>query len=498
MRIRTRTILIMTFQGLTQAAQLIIGIILVRLISKEMLGSYRQVMLVYALIAGILTMQIESSLYYFLPKYGPEKRRDLMAQTLFSTGIISLAIGSAMFFSAGILANNFNNPEIVAWIRVYACFAFFERIVLLMPAFLISLDKAFLSGLFSMSSTILMVLTVVVVFAFGYGITEALLGKIFIEAVFAILGILIMIRYSPRGQWRINKSLLLEQLKYCWPLMATTTIAALNVRLDGLLISTYFSKEVYAVYSTGALELPLIALFTSSLSSAIMPNMVVEADNGRKLSSLNIWHEASRKSSLLIFPAFVFFLFCGHDFIVLLYTQDYEKATWPFLIYLARLPFRIAIYGAIFRAIGYTKPLFFAAIYSFTANVVIGITLLLAGRHGFLSYIGPSIGTFFGTLISVSYLLTVLQKKIGVSFSEIMRWKELGRIFAISLLCGFLLWLTPVPLSNLIIKLAVRCAIYTFYFVSALLLTKNLHADEFEMIYLPLKMMRKSVLNKKI
>ena len=43
MRIRTRSIVIMTFQGMTQVSQLLIGIILVRLISKEMLGSYRQI-----------------------------------------------------------------------------------------------------------------------------------------------------------------------------------------------------------------------------------------------------------------------------------------------------------------------------------------------------------------------------------------------------------------------------------------------------------------------
>ena len=490
MRIRTRSILIMSFQGLTQVTQIIIGIILVRLISKEMLGSYRQVILVYTMITGILTMQIESSLYYFLPKYGPEKRRDLVAHTLFSTGIISLVIGLAMYFSAGLFANNFNNPQLVTWIRVFACFAFFERIVLLMPAFLISLDKAFLSGLFSMSSTVLMILVVVVTFAFGYGITEALLGKILIEAVFAFFAIMLMVRFSPLGQWRINKSLLLEQWNYCWPLMAMTTIGVINLKLDGLLISAYFSKEVYAVYSTGALELPLIALVTSSLSSAIMPNMVVEADHFRPLNSLNIWHEAARKSSLIIFPTFIFFLVCGYDFIVLLYTQDYSKATWPFLIYLTRLPFRVAIYGAILRAIGHTKPLFFGAIYSFSANVILSTTFLLAGRHGFLSYIGPSIGTFIGTLVSASYLLMVLRKKLKIRFIEVMRWKELGRIFILSIVCGLLLCLVPVPFTSQLIKLITRFILYVVFFSFSLYLTKSIHPDELELVRMPLKLVR--------
>jgi O-antigen/teichoic acid export membrane protein len=481
----------MAFQGLTQGTQLIIGIVLVRLISKEMLGSYQQVMLVYGLLAGIFTIQIESSLYYFLPKCRPEKRRDLVTQTLLITGIISLSIGLAMFFSAGLFAKHFNNPEIATLIRIFACFPIFERIVCLLPAFLISLDKALFSGLYSMISTVLMILAVVMIFAFGYGIAEALWSKILIEAIFAVIGILMMIHFSPLGQWRINKSLLLEQLNYCWPLMVTTTVGIVNLKLDGVLISAYFSREVYAVYSVGALELPLIALFTSSLSSAIMPDMVKEADRGQLLNSLNIWHEASRKSSLLIFPTFVFFLICGYDFIVLIYTQAYSKAAWPFLIYLARMPIRVAVYGAIFRAIGFTKPLFWAALLSFITNLIVSVVLLVAGRHGFLSYIGPSIGTSFSTVVMVAYLLMTLCKKLEISFAEVMRWKELGRIFGLSLFCGLLLWLTPIPFSNLLYKLTASFILYAVYFFSSLVLTKSLHADEWELLRMPLTMARK-------
>ncbi|MDD5063950.1 MAG: oligosaccharide flippase family protein [Phycisphaerae bacterium] len=487
----------MLFQGLTQATQLIIGIVLVRLISKETLGSYRQVLLVYGLLTGILTIQIESSLYYFLPKYGPEKRRNLVAQTLLITGIISLLTGLAMFFSAGLFAKQFNNPEIAPLIKIFACFPFFDRIVQLIPSFLISLDKALFSGLYSMFNSILMILTVVMIFALGYGIAEALWSKILIGAIFAVIGTLMMIYFSPFGQWHINKSLLLEQLNYCWPLMATTTIGIVNLKLDGILISYYFSKEVYAVYSTGALELPLIALFTASLSSAIMPNMVVEAEKGRLLNSLNLWHEATRKSSLLIFPTFAFFLVCGYDFIVLMYTQAYSQAAWPFLIYLARLPIRVAIYGAIFRAIGYTKPIAIAALLSFIVNAFVSVILLFAGRHGFLSYIGPSIGTFCGSLAAVLFMLVVLRRKINVGFGNVMRWKDLGRILGLSLFCGVLLWLIPVPVSNLLIKLIIRFIIYVGLFFTSLALTKSIHADEWELLRMPLAMIRKTIGRKK-
>ena len=493
MRIRTRSILIMTFQGITQATQLILGMVLVRLISKEMLGSYRQVALSYALIAGIFSLQLESSLYYFMPKLGPQRRRELLTQTLLTTGLLSLVISLAMFLTAGLFAAQFKNPQLATWIRIFALFPLFERIIQLQPAFLISLDKALYSGLYSMLSSLLMIGAVMSVFAAGYGVTEAVWAKVFIGALSAAAGIVLMAAFSRESQWRFSKELWLEQVNYCWPLMATTIVGIINLKMDGVLISSYFSKEVYAVYSTGAMELPLIALFTSSLASAIMPNMVAEAGKGNLSGALNLWHESTRKSSLLIFPTFVFFLVCGYDFIVLLYTPDYSNAAWPFLIYLARLPVRVAIYASIFRAIGHTKPLAVAALLSFVSNMIVSVILLFAGRHGFLSYIGPAIGTFFGTAVSVTFLLLLLCRKMNIRFAQVMRWKELGRIFGLALLCGGLLWLIPIPFESLLLKLIGRFILFMLFYICALIFTKSLKPDEWELLLLPLALVRKII-----
>jgi hypothetical protein len=72
-----------------------------------------------------------------------------------------------------------------------------------------------------------------------------------------------------------------------------------------------------------------------------------------------------------------------------------------------------------------------------------------------------------------------------------MRWKELGRIFGLSLFCGVLLWLIPTPTSNLLFKLSIRFVIYVGLFFTSLVLTKSLHADEWELLRTPLTLIRK-------
>ena len=493
MRIRTRSILIMTFQGITQATQVILGMVLVRLISKEMLGSYRQVTLAYTMIGGILSLQIQNSLYYYLPKLGPEKRRELVAQTLIITSFLSIIIGFVMFCTADLFAKQFNNPQIAMWIRIFALFPIVDRVIQLLPSFLISLDKALYSGLYSMFTTVMMISSVVAVFALGYGIAGALWVKLLIGAISAVAGIGLMALFSPQGKWHFDKDLCFAQFNYCWPLMATTIVGVVNLKVGEMLISSYFSREVYAVYSTGALELPLIALFTSSITSAIMPNMVVEVDKGNKLNALNLWHEATRKSSLLIFPTFVIFCLCGYDFIVFMYTPDYADATWPFLIYLGQLPIRVAIYAAIFRAIGCTRPIAISALIALMVNLIVSVALLLIGHGGFLSYISPSIGMFFGTAAALIYLLITLCGKLNISFANVMRWKELGRIFVISLVCGIILFLIPMPIEQLFLKLAARFVLFGLLYATSLVVTKSLKPDEWELLKVPLFLIKKYI-----
>jgi len=119
------------------------------------------------------------------------------------------------------------------------------------------------------------------------------------------------------------------------------------------------------------------------------------------------------------------------------------------------------------------------------------VALLLIGHGGFLSYISPSIGMFFGTTAALVYLLITLCGKLNISFANVMRWKELGRIFAISLVCGIILILIPMPIEQLFLKLAIRFSIFGLLYVGALLITKSLKPDEWELMFMPTRLFKK-------
>jgi O-antigen/teichoic acid export membrane protein len=84
-------------QGVPQAATIILGVILVRLITQESLGTYRQVLLAYTIMASLFSLQLGNSLYYYLPKMRPDQRRTLLTQTFGGTFILSAARPMPLF-----------------------------------------------------------------------------------------------------------------------------------------------------------------------------------------------------------------------------------------------------------------------------------------------------------------------------------------------------------------------------------------------------------------
>jgi len=493
-RIRTRSFIIMLSQGLTQATTLILGIILVRLISKQTFGTYRQARLVYMFLAGVLSLQLGNSLYYFIPKYGYKLRRILLIQTFLVTFATALIIGGVMFFGAGIIAQIFNNHDLAPLIRILALYPFVERLVILIPAFMISVDRAVRAGVYTLISVATRIGAVVTMFALGFELSAVMWSVVVVGGIIALIGCADMLRLSPGRSWRVDRSLIAKQFQYSWPLLATAIVGTINLQFDRFLISAFFDAPTFAVYSCGAIELPVIAIVTASVSAAMMPNLVTMTEQGRIGDALHTWQEAARKCSFIIFPCFVFFLVFGYDFMVLLYTQEYSLASWPFRIYLCQLPIRVAIYATLFRAVGQTRPIAIGAMVALALNVTVSTALVIIGNKSIISYIGPAVGTVVASYGSWLYLLWQLTRSMSIPFFRIMRWKELTLILLVCVICGLIAFAVPLPSLSLMIKLAVRATIYLAVLLIAMVVTTMLKEDERQMLLLPWNFIKEKIL----
>ncbi len=487
MRIRNRSMIIMLSQGLNRGTQIVLGIVLVRLVDQQVFGTYRQALLVYSLVGGVIALDLGQSLYYFVTKLQRQLHGVLLCQTYLVAMVLSALMAVTLWIGATPIASMFGNPALAPLLRILAFYPFAERLLTIIPAFMISLDRAVRAGCYSIATTGGRIIAVITAITTGHSLAVVMWALIAVAVVVSVIGTVDMLRLSRPVKLGIDRALVSEQIQYTWPLWTTALVMIVNLQYGKMVISCFFNPATYAVYSCGATELPVAALFTTTIATAIMPNLVSLGVAGRMDRVLAVWHEATRKSSLVIFPCFAFFCIVSHDFIVLLYGSDYARAAWPFSILLIRLPIRIAAYGALLRAVGKTRPIAVSAVIALGTNIVVATSLTYGGRGSLLSFVGPAIGDVTSSILSVLYMLAVIRREFSISWAQVMRWRDLGATMA---LCGVAAGLTyTLPLSAFPVaaRLVTQFVFFSLVFVGLMILGRRFQKDELELAAFPLR-----------
>jgi O-antigen/teichoic acid export membrane protein len=493
MRIRNRSLVIMLGQGVTHVSAMAVGIVLVRIISQETFGTYRQVLLVYTTISTILSLQLDQTLYYFVPKLAEDARRKLVAQTLALASGMAIASGLAMFAFAGPVAAFFDNPPLASHLRAFCLFPLADGVSILVPAYMIGLDRAVRASVYSIIKALARLAVVVSAFALGAGIDAVLWLLVASSAAIALVGCGDMVRLGGTGAFRISKPMITDQFRYALPIWMSSIVGTLHVQYDKFLISAAFDPATYAVYFCGAMELPITMLVTTSITAAMMPNLVNQATRGDLRDALDLWHEGIRKCSLVVFPFFAFFLPVSREFIVLLYGRDYAAAAGPFAIYLFALPLHVAVWSTLFRAAGRTRPVAVSAAISLGVNVVVSTGFVWLGRGTPLAFVGPAIGTVVADAVDALYLLGRIGSVSRVPFSRVLRWRELGETMALCAAAGAAIYLLPLerfaelPLAA---GIAVRGACFALLIAILGVVTGHLRPDERELLRAPWSALR--------
>ncbi len=492
MNIRTRSVIIMLSQGILKASTLILSIVLVRIVTQETYGTFRQVNLVYLTLAGLLSMQLQNSFYYFIPQLNPLSRRYLLTQTIYTSCVISLVIAALMFFASGFIAQYFDNPRLALLCRIFALYPFVERLFFITPSFMISMDKAVSAGLYSLAASLGRILTVTAVFLLGYDLVTALWAVIGFGVILAAVSLIHMYRLTEGRSWGIDRKLWCEQLMYVLPLLAANLVGVTNLQLNKILISLFFSPEKYAVYDVGTIELPFVTIVTFSLTNAILPDLVRMYKEGHLMRALGTWQEAARKSSFVIFPCFVFLLFFAHEIIVFCFGEDYSLASWPFRIFLFSMPIRIAVYATMFRVVNKNKYIAYNAVLELVINFLISLSLLYLGGNTLLAFVGPTIGMVLAGWVAWIYMLVKLKSIMNISFRQVMRWGEHVRLLAIFTGCGLAAWLCPLPVSSLLLFLLIKGVLFVALSFAVLLATRSFSAEELKILRNPAHLFKQS------
>lgn len=340
---------ILTARSISYAFSFLLPLLLVRWLSQEEFGLYKQVFLVVGTAMVVLPLGFGMSAFYFLPRERERKSQVVLNIMLFNVTVGGLAC-AALILKPAILGRVFHSDELTNYATLIGVVILFWTVSSFFETVAVAHQEAGIATAFIVAAQISKT-TLLIAAAFFFDSLVYLIWAAIIQGLLQTIVLLAYLHSRFRGFWRsFSGSMLMTQLSYALPLGFAGMLFSLQNDLHNYFVANSFGASTFAIYAIGCFQLPLIGILNESVGSVMIPRVSgLQQENNRR-EILLITARVMRKLAAIYFPIYVFLLLEAREFITVLFTQAYLKS-WPiFLVNLSLVPVNILITDPIMRA----------------------------------------------------------------------------------------------------------------------------------------------------
>lgn len=410
-------------------------IVLARLLPIEDFGTYRQVLFVIGLAVVLVESSIPKSLLYFVPmEKTPEKKNIYISQSFLMLSAVSILAVLFIYFGADFIGLKFGNADLVLLLKLYAPVVLFLAISQnFFSSALISLDKHSLAAYSYVFVGMPNILAIIITAFFTSSLKIIFMVSLVIIAIQYLILIILIAKLKIRLFLHPDWAKIKKQLAYILPLSFALMSGLISVELDRLVISMYFTSATFAIYSVGAMQVPLVGNLFQGVSSTVIPKISEYLSLDKKNEVEDLCNRGTRKMALLLFPIFCFLWIHAKDLIVLLYTDEFIEAVPVFRIYLLIVLVKISFCGNIIMGSGKTSIVLKTTIFTLTLNLILNFVLVR-----YWGVIGPAIATIFSRLLHQGIFAIWVTLSLKYKLSALFPIKKIAQIFVISLVASLI------------------------------------------------------------
>lgn len=452
--------------GLVSQARLVGGILnllvivcLTRLLDKPDFAIVAFIYMTEQLANALGPLGLPSALSFFVPKLGAQTGRALALHTGRVLSLLALPWALGLFFGGGALAEWAGKPGVESGLAVLALGLIADFPGQTLPGYLIAVEKYVGAFWITLLFYISRFASLVVPAALGLDIFWVIAS---FAAVAILRGVAFWVYFLTLadGPRRAPGSFTTRELfSYGLPLAGSLLIGKLNKFLDKYMIVAIATAEIFAIYSVGAIELPLVPALAYGVTTALVPSLVIAWRDSKPNEFIGLWHSSMQKVALVMMPIFALVFVLAEPVLTVLFSVGYADAAVPFRVYLCLLPLRLCGYGAIVRAAGRTRPVFTAAIVGLGTNAALNYPgYLLFGMAG------PALASILAQVAAIGVLVHAVRTSLHISWAQALPYRPLLRTLALACVAAIPLWfiapLVTAPGVALLVGVLVYLPIY--------------------------------------
>ena len=385
---------------------LVCDLVFTRRFSQEDFGTWRQLMLLVTLGTTLISLGMPEGYRYFI-SYDPNNTFKHAASLLVTTIAIALLLQSILVLGGmNLIAKAFNNDSLNYFI--YSLPIIFIIVTLSRAIRYLMINNKQTEKLYRYS--IYCIIISFVLIACTWPLYEKFSAQHFwwwmsglVTMIYLVLFlpyIFVFINQQTSAKWK-DTFKIKPYLKIGFPIYIATFVGVITLNLDKGIVSAFTDPVIFAIYSIGAIEFPIVGMIGASIMQKIFPDLVSFYSKGNAKEAKELWLKSTLRSTYITVPIVLLMMIISKPLIAILFTQKYVEAVPIFQTYLLVGLWRNTQYGALIIASGKTKWTFYYSVAGLIFNIIVSVGLF---------YFFGIIGIAWGSFLSVSFLSLIQLK----------------------------------------------------------------------------------------
>jgi len=479
LRLADRAAFLITGNGIQSLASMATVMVLTRLLTATQWGSYKQMWLAYNAAAPFLLLGIPASVLFFVPRLEAKDRSLFTTQSALLLAAIGTLAAFGLWAAAPTLAHNWHNPGALPLLRAFAPYPIFAFPLSQVANSLVAQNRhrtaALLTALFALTLAAAVVTTAAATRSrpAAAGLVPVAWAIVVASAIQLAMGLVALASRGGLSRPRLRLDLLGRQLAYSVPIGLSSLVGTVGRQVGQLLVSLKYNTAQFAIYTNGAIEVPVLGVMTTAVMSTLMPVLSGMAHRQETAAMMRLWHESIRKVSLVLFPLFALLFVLAEQAVVFLCSEKYLASVPIFRIYLLLLPLRTTVYSTVLMAAGETGVLILGS-----ALFLVVITVLTWLLLGWFGMTGAAVAAVLATYALGAFLLGMIKRRMALDVRSLFPWRTVNLILLVACLCGAAVWPLTLLAWNRWAAAAAVVPAYSLLYMLVLWRTGLLTADD--------------------
>jgi O-antigen/teichoic acid export membrane protein len=395
---------------------LISPIFLVRLLTVEDFGRYREFLLYASILQAFAQFSINDSLLYCVPA-NPRSPWRLARQTAFltlcSSLLVVLVLSAIDSSSGGQFVHGYLVP-LVAYTLLSVNLDFWEY-------FWLANGRAQPVFFYSAGRLALRVIVVVSVAATTHDFRTVIWSLVALEGARFLAAAVSMLVFDRSRHEPVLDEPWRDQLRFCIPSGTASLLAMLNRNISNVLVARMLGAASLAQYAIGRFGEPVVATVRNSVSAVILPEMV-RKDRGNPAdgTAIALWQKATVVNAILLFPIVALVARYAEPLVTMVFGASYVSAALVMQLYMLVVIRECFDFAPALRAVNRTRSLVESNVAGLLACTAAMFVLIpLAGLAGAM------LAFVIASYVDVIWLGWRTRQAYGVGIAELVPWRSI-------------------------------------------------------------------------